>query len=171
MKGIFVALSLMLTTAAFADERVEIRGGLVLIRCEKSSETTIECTAPVSAAEPIAMDLTGDQPDFLRGSHTFKLENEGYVFEGTIEVNKVEFDNQHRYLVSGMIVTTPVDQPENRQYQYMGTAVVKNVSELNEIYFSGKSMNKGDVSIQPMLMIGPKDATFKSLSLTHLNRR
>lgn len=156
MKGIIFASVFLFAITAAAQERIEMRGGLILTRCETPTETTIECSAPETFAQEIVIDLSTQHSQHPTGFHRIRTESDGIVFDAVIEVKKMNSGGKARYFVSNWLTTLQGGATPSKKSDFLGIASVRDMSALNDIYWEGGTTHRGKVSVSAMLFIGAK---------------
>ncbi len=164
MKFFVFLIFVTLSSSAFAGEIVNLKADLTITRCVYNSDSA-ECTMPFSSGEPIQVELTtSDDSTIPSGDHKFKLSQDGYEIEGTVSIMKITVGNVSKYLIQTYASSIKGDDLNTFRLSYMGSASLDNMSELNEISWSGESIRDGNISLTPNIIVGAANSDLSFIS-------
>lgn len=156
IKGVGAAVLLTFAAPVFAEETVEMRGGMTFTRCEKSGDSTENCNVSVESGLPVKIDLV-ENDGFLYGEHEFTSESDGFKFTAIVRVSKYTAFGNSQYSIVVSLDSMKGDDGAAVTHQSLGNIYVSDMTKLNAVIFDGAMVETSNVKLFPKVIIGPKD--------------
>jgi hypothetical protein len=164
MRSIFILFVTIISANVFAGEIVKLKADMTLVRCEYSNNSAT-CSTPISYGQPIQIDLTTSPgSNTPSGDFKFKTTQDEFEFEGTVSVTKFSVGNHSRYLIQTYVASIKGVDFDTLNFDFLGSVSVNNVSELNDISWSGQTIRESNITLTPKIIVGTADADLSFIS-------
>lgn len=131
MKIFLILLTLLFSATAFADEIINLKADMIILKCDES------CVTPVQEGKPIQIALRAPHEGSLviQGEYNIEKSIDDINFLGTLAIVKFKDNNLTKYFIQSNLFSL---KGNDSSKQSLGNIVVLNtIDNLNSITWKG----------------------------------